>query len=310
MDVLLQFPGQLSEHVGMDALPLGPHGGTAELFALAERRTGLAVARLCGEGPEAELHADRAAAVAMVTADEAYRRALVHAGGARVVAVAGHSVGFTSALVAAEALAFEDALDVVLLVDEAIDRLLAREGIEGGMGVVVGLGEGEASALAERAGCDVACLNAKSQIALSGRRDAVRRALEAARQAGALAVHEMPMRKPMHARLLAPLQPILEEALARVPLRDPALPLVSHLDGSLVRTAAEARALLARQLGARVRWYEAVAALRTLAPAAVLLECGPGDVLTRLARWIDRSIPARALSQPATWSAMAVPARA
>lgn len=306
MDVVLQFPGQLSEHVGMAATALTVHPDSARRLEEAEAATGLPVARLVREGPEAELHGDRAAAVATVVVSQMMLDGLTARCGARVQGVAGHSVGYTSALLASGMLRFEAALEVVMTVDRAIDDLVEARGIDGGMGVVLGLTEAQVEALvASTDGCDVACVNAATQMAISGDRATVARVLVEADRAGALAVHQMPMGKPMHSRCLQALVETLDRLLERVPVSVARLPVISHLDGSRVSSPSEARRLLARQLGRTVRWPTAVRRLVELGGGATpLLECGAGNVLTRLARWIDRGVTARALSDPATWDAM------
>lgn len=304
LDALLQVPGQLSEHVGMAETVLRLHPPSAALLEEAGRHVGVPLATLVAAGPEEELRADRNAALAMITVSCMTYGALAARLPIRVLGIAGHSVGFTSALVMAGALELRAALDVALLVDATIDRWMERSGGEYGMGVVVGLPAAEVAALAERHVVDVACVNAATQLAVSGPRGAVGALLHAARAAGALGVHAMPMSKPMHSRALAEVEGELAAGLERIPLRDPRIALLSHVDGSRIGTAEAARALLATQVARCVGWRDAVRALVALAPAGTpLYECGPGDVLTRLARWIDRGVPARALASVEGWPA-------
>ncbi|MFN7975332.1 MAG: ACP S-malonyltransferase [Acidobacteriota bacterium] len=303
MDVCLQFPGQLSEHVGMGSVVLARL--PSRRLEQAEARTGLPLGRLWREGPEGELHRDRAAAVSMIACNQMTLDAL-QACDVRVLAVIGHSLGYTSALVAAGCLRFEEALDVVIAFEDAMDRKLARDGFDGAMGVIVGLVEAEVERIAREAGAEVACRNAKTQGAISGPRTAVTAALDAARACGALATHLMPMGRAMHSSHMNELCDELERSCASVPVRAPAIAIWSHVAAEPIRTAEAARALLARQVSQRVRWWESIAALAAAHPGAPLLECGPGDVLTRLARWIDRRLPARPLSSEGAWKELPV----
>ena len=302
MKCLLQLPGQLSEHVGMVSPLLEACPAVASVLERAEAASGLPLARLMSEGPEAVLRQDREAAVSMVTADVMYAEALRLTSAPDVAGVAGHSVGYSAALVAAGCITLEAAIDVAIAIDAAIDRWMDGAGVEGAMGVVVGIPETEVRLVAERAGAAVGCVNTATQLAVSGERSAVLRALDDLRTRGPLAVHEMPMRKPMHSPMLEAIEEEVRRHVSGLAIADPGCRLISHLDGSVVRNGRDAGDVLWRQLSRPVQWHRTVTSLTSECSSVVLLECGPGDVLTRLARWIDRRQPARALSLPGAWT--------
>jgi [acyl-carrier-protein] S-malonyltransferase len=253
------------------------------------------LARLCFEGPEDTLQLTEHAQPAILAASVAAWRALVESAAPRPIAVCGHSLGEWSALVAAGALDFGDALRAV----RERGRLMqtAVPAGEGAMAAILGLDADVVGALcAEAANGDVlapANLNGGGQVVVSGHARAVRAlvALVVARKARA---QLLAVSAPFHCALMEPAAAGLARHLAGVAFRDPALPVWTSVEARPVRGAAELPGLLARQVTAPVRWEETVRGVAGLG-ATVALEVGPGRVLTALLKRIApnvRGVPA------------------
>ncbi len=283
------FPGQGSQKVGMglDLCEAFPDLKT-RLFDRADALLGFSVSALCFQGPEPELtrteNAQPALLLVSIAALEALRR---H--GVEPDAVAGHSLGEYSALVAAGALAFADALRLVRRRGE----LMARVGhsVRGTMAAVIGLPPEAVETVcrdaAEAGVVQVANYNSPEQSVISGEAAAVERASALANERGATRVLPLKVSAPFHCRLMAPLREEMVEALAQVAIEAPRVPIVANVTADFVRSPAEIREALADQVAGAVRWTET---LQRLAAVGInrFVEVGPGKVLTGLVR---RTLP-------------------
>src|SRR5262249_51403442 len=285
------FRGQGSQRVGMGR-DLGEAFPTARrVFEEADDRLGVALSRLAFEGPEDRLRQTEFAQPAILAASVAAYRVLVETAALAPVAVAGHSLGEWSALVAAGALDLSDALLGVRergrLMQEAVP-----EG-QGAMAAVVGLG-GEAvgglcTEAAQGGGLAPAKLTGEGPGVDAGLARAVRRLQELAKVRKARS-QLLPVSAPFHCALMAPAAAGLERHLAAVTFRDPTVRVFTSVDARPIAGAGELRRLLVRQVTAPVRWAETMRALAGLGPT-VALEVGPGRVLSGLLR---RTVPALA----------------
>jgi len=259
-----------------------------ESFARIDAALGTPLSRLMFEGPEAELTATHNAQPAIL-AHSAAVLAVVGAHAPAGVAAAGHSLGEYSAYVAAGAL---DATAAAVLVRRR-GELMHEAGTArpGTMAAVLGLATAEVDAACRDASTGgqiamAANLNAPDQTVISGDPDAVARAGEGCRVRGAKRVIPLKVSGAFHSPLMAPAAGPLAGALAAAPFREPAFPVVANATAEPVRTADRARALLAEQLTAPVRWVACMETAARLAPGARFVEVGPGNVLASLLKRI------------------------
>lgn len=273
------FPGQGSQKVGMGRAWAEAHPQARAVFEEADRVLGFDLARLIWEGPEEELTLTANLQPALVTTSVAILRA-VETTGARPVAVAGHSLGEYSALVAAGALDLGDALRLTRRRGELMQEAVPVG--EGAMAAILALGDDAVRALVEEsAGGDVlsvANLNAPGQVVIAGHRPAVERAVEAARERGGKP-RMLPVSAPFHCPLMAPAREGLEPMLAETRFGDPRVPVVTNVDAAPAATADAARGALVRQIDSPVRWVESVEWMIDRGGVEAFVEVGPGSVL-------------------------------
>ena len=282
MSVAFVFPGQGAQKVGMGRALAEAFPEARGVFAEADEALGFSLSRLCFEGPEADLQLTANTQPAILATSVAALRVL-EARGARPAWVAGHSLGEYSALVAARALDLKDAVVAVRRRGGYMQEAVPAG--EGAMAAILGL---------ELAGVEQACrdaaqgqvvspanMNAPGQIVIAGHAQAVDRAVEACKAAGARKAVRLAVSAPFHCALMAPAQARLAKDLSRVPFQDPGVPLVNNVDARAVRTAGEAREGLVRQVSAPVRWQQAVELLVREA-VSTFVELGPGTVLSGL----------------------------
>jgi [acyl-carrier-protein] S-malonyltransferase len=286
------FPGQGSQKVGMglDLCEAYPEL-KARFFERADELLGFPMSALCFQGPELELtrteNAQPALLLVSIAAHEALRER-----GHEPDAVAGHSLGEYSALVAAGALTFEDALRLVRRRGELMARV--GESVRGGMAAVIGLPPAAVEAIcrdaAEAGVVQVANYNAPEQSVISGETRALERAAALAKERGASRVLALNVSAPFHCHLMAPLRDEMAAALDLIAIQAPRVPIIANVTAEFVRTPEEIRQALADQLAGAVRWTET---LHRLAADGItrFIEVGPGKVLTGLVR---RTLPSAA----------------
>jgi [acyl-carrier-protein] S-malonyltransferase len=299
MSIAFVFPGQGSQQVGMmDGFADYPVVRTT--FAEASDVLGDDLWQLVQQGPADQLGLTRNTQPLMLTAGVAVWRAWREAGGAAPAYMAGHSLGEYSALVAAGAIAFRDAVPLVRFRAEAMQQAVAP-GV-GAMAAVIGADETTiAEACRDAAQGEVveaANFNAPGQIVIAGNKAAVERAMIAARAGGAKRALLLPVSAPFHSSLLKPAAERLARHLAHVDIVAPVIPVVHNVDVAMHSEPDAIRAALARQAASPVRWTETV---RWLAAHGVtrIVECGPGRVLAGLTRRIDDGLTAFALTDGA-----------
>jgi len=300
MSIAFVFPGQGSQQIGMME-GFAAHPIVRSTFAEASEILGDDLWNLVQQGPVDDLNLTRNTQPLMLTAGVAVWRAWQSVSGAAPAFVAGHSLGEYTALVAAGALDFSDAVPLVRFRAEAMQQAVAP-GV-GAMAAVVG---GDDAAVADA--CREAAqgevvepvnFNAPGQIVIAGNKAAVERAIVAAKARGAKRALLLPVSAPFHSSLLKPAAERLAARLAEIEIRPPAIPVIHNVDVTTHAEPDAIRAALAQQAASPVRWTETINALAKQGVTAVV-ECGPGKVLAGLTRRIDSSLNGYALVDSAS----------
>lgn len=279
------FPGQGSQYVGMGRALHEGLPAAREIFDLASQIAGRNIARLCFEGPADLLTRTDNLQVALTAVDLAHLAGL-RAQGLEPAACAGHSLGEYAALVAAGAMAAQDALALVNLRGRLMQREAERH--PGSMAAVIGLSLEAVARLCEEAGGQVVVANHNSpeQVVISGEAQALGRAVGLAKAAGAKAV-PLAVSGAWHSPLIAGAEAELAAAIRAVPFSAPRCPVVSNVTGTPERDPERLRENLCRQLCSPVRWVDSLRSLEGL--ASLFIEVGPKKVLTGLCK---KSLPA------------------
>ncbi len=298
MQLAFVFPGQGSQAVGMmrgfDALPV-----VRATFDEASEVLGQDLWQLVTEGPEQDLNSTVNTQPVMLTAGIAAWRAWQGAGGPAPALVAGHSLGEYTALVAAGALAFADAVPLVRFRAQAMQEAVPA-GV-GAMAAILGLDDaGVAAACAEASAgsgeiVEPVNYNAPGQLVIAGHRGAVERAAAAAKSRGAKRAVLLPVSAPFHSSLLQPAAARLEQRLRDIAFAAPRIPVLHNVDVAEHATADAIRAALAAQAAHPVRWVETIRAMAARGVTHVV-ECGPGKVLAGLSKRIVPELTGLALN--------------
>jgi [acyl-carrier-protein] S-malonyltransferase len=300
------FPGQGSQKVGMGQALRDAYPESRAVFEEVDEALGYPLSKLCFEGPEAELTLTANAQPAILATSLAALRALEARSPLRPLAVAGHSLGEYSALVAAGALQLADAVRLVHMRGKFMQDAVPA-GV-GAMAAILGLSAEDVEAVCrEAAGGDVvsaANLNGGGQVVIAGHKNAVERACAAAKTRGAKRAIPLAVSAPFHCALMQPAADRLASELARVDVAAPEVPVVSNVEAAPNQDAARVKDLLARQVTAPVRWEESVHCLAGLGVDAVV-EVGAGKVLGGLVRRIAPGITVHAAGDPASIEALA-----
>jgi len=281
----LLFAGQGAQFVGMGRDLVEAHSTSQSLFARADEVLGYGLSGICFSGPEEKLvrteHAQPAIYLVGWLALQLLRQ---QSPSFAFDATAGLSLGEFTALAAADVLGFEDGLRVVRRRGELMQE--ACEASTGGMAAIVGLDEEAVCAVCEQVDVSLANLNCPGQIVVSGDADKMDSACEAAKAAGAKRVIPLPVAGAYHSPLMKPAQAGLVEALAKVELREPSVPVYSNVTGQVhVGVGAIADAMV-DQVTSPVKWE---ACIRSMIADGVtrFIELGPGTALTGFMRRID-----------------------
>ena len=297
MSFAFLFPGQGSQFPGMLAEAAAAHPSVRERFREAGDAIGRDLWRLVRHGPEAELANTEVTQPALLTASVALWDVWRKLGGPQPLAMAGHSLGEYSALVCGGALSFVDGLRLVHLRGRLMQDAVPRG--QGGMAAILGLdAEAVEACCAQVKGvASAANYNAPGQTVIAGAAEAVRRAAQLCLQAGARRAVPLDVSGPFHCALMAPVRERFAPALDGAALRMPNIPVVHNVDAQVADSAAAIRSKLLRQLAEPVRWVQCVERLVGLG-ATRLIECGPGKVLSGLARRIRGSLQAAGIGEP------------
>ncbi len=294
------FPGQGSQYAGMGRDLAERFACARAVFDQSDRVLGFPLSQLCFEGPADDLQLTANTQPASLTVSVATTEVLREKG-IRPDYVAGHSLGEFSALVAAGGLQLQDAVRLVRKRGEYMQEAVPVG--EGAMAALLGL---ESSTVEDV--CRVAAQgqvvspanwNSPGQVVIAGNVQAVQRAVEMAKARGAKRAIMLNVSAPFHCALMHTAQERLARDLDDQDFRDLSVPLVNNVDARAVRSAADARDGLRRQVTAPVQWEQSMRALRAEG-VDLFLEVGPGKVLTGLLRQIDREAACLRVENEAT----------
>ncbi len=300
--VALIFPGQGSQYVGMGKDLCDRFPAAHEVFREANEALGYDLTSLCFQGPEEDLKLTANTQPAILTTSVAALRVMQTGREITPIVAAGHSLGEYGALVAAGGLRFRDAVRMVHLRGKFMQEAVPV-GV-GAMAAIMGLNGAEVETLCRDAAqgevLSPANFNSPGQIAISGHSTAVKRAVEmVSKRPGKKAVL-LPVSAPFHCPLMKPAAERLREALSRVETENLHFPVISNVEADFYPGKDRIRELLFQQVDHPVRWEESMGKLIGLTPD-VVLEVGPGKVLSGLLRRISREVPCANVEDSATW---------
>jgi [acyl-carrier-protein] S-malonyltransferase len=268
------------------------YGVVAEVYAEASAVLGYDLWQLVQDGPVEKLGETTVTQPAMLAAGFAAWRVWNAVNGEKPTHVAGHSLGEYTALAAAGAVSFADAMRVVKRRAELMQDAVPV-GV-GAMAAILGLDDDAVARVCEQAAAgevaEAVNFNAPGQVVIAGHKTAIDRAIELAKEAGARRALPLPVSVPAHSQLMRPAGEALADALAATEFRAPQMTVISASDAVAYGDGDDIRQRLSRQVYSPVQWVNTVNAL-TAAGASTLVEAGPGKVLAGLVRRIDKTTP-------------------
>jgi [acyl-carrier-protein] S-malonyltransferase len=288
------FPGQGSQKVGMGRALAEAYPEARAVFDEADAALGWALSRLCWEGPEADLTLTAHAQPAILATSVAALRVLEQRRELRPGAVAGHSLGEYSALVAAGSLSLAEAVRVVHLRGKFMQEAVPP-GV-GAMAAILGLAASEVDAACAAVRAETgqvvspANLNGGGQVVIAGHKEAVERASAVCKERGARRAIPLVVSAPFHCALMQPAAERLAEVLAGVKVARPVVPVVTNVEAAPTQDPELIRRLLVQQVTAPVRFQESVERLQTLG-ATRAIEVGAGNVIAGLVKRIAPDLP-------------------
>jgi len=298
------FPGQGSQSLGMLAELAALHPVICEVFAEASEGAGVDLWALSQQGPEDQLNRTEFTQPALLAAGIAVWRAWQQQGGPQPALLSGHSLGEYTALVAAGALTLHDAARLVRLRGQLMQQ--AAPAGTGAMAAVLGAEDDVVQLACEDASVEgvvvPANYNSPGQIVIGGDASAVDRALALLAERGVRKAMKLAVSVPSHTPLMRDAAIRLGEAMATMAWQEPQTPVVQNVDAQVHRDVQSIQDALVRQLYLPVQWTGCVQALAANG-IVHFYECGPGKVLTGLAKRIDKALDARALGTPADFAA-------
>ncbi|MES2237419.1 MAG: ACP S-malonyltransferase [Pseudomonadota bacterium] len=299
MKFALVFPGQGSQSLGMMA-----HYGDASIirttFDEASAALGRDLWQLAAEGPAEALNQTVNTQPLMLTAGVAIYRLWLEKGGVRPTVMAGHSLGEYSALVAADVISLKDAVLLVEFRAHAMQEAVAPG--EGAMAAILGLDVGAVIAACAEATqgqvVQAVNFNEPKQTVIAGHKAAVERAAEAVKAKGAKRALMLPVSAPFHCSLMLPAAEKLRVRLAQISFSTPQIPVLNNVDVVHLTDQEAIKEALVRQAASPVRWVETMQAMRQMGVTHVI-ECGPGKVLSGLAKRCDENLTGVAMADSA-----------
>ncbi|MBI3445240.1 MAG: ACP S-malonyltransferase [Magnetospirillum sp.] len=298
------FPGQGSQAVGMGRELAEAFSAARQVFQEVDDALSQKLSALMFEGPEDQLTLTENAQPALMAMSMAVVRVLESEGkldlSRAATFVAGHSLGEYSALAAAGTFTLADTARLLKIRGQAMQKVVPV-GV-GAMAALLGSELEQAKEIAALAAegdvCEAANDNGGSQVVLSGHKSAVDRAIKIAAEKGIKRAIPLPVSAPFHCALMQPAADAMAEALAKVEMKTPRIPLVANVTASRVTDPDAIRDLLVRQVTGTVRWRESVLFMKAEG-VTTLVELGAGKVLGGLAKRIDKELTGSSVGAPA-----------
>ena len=283
------FPGQGSQKVGMGLDFFEAFPESKQVFLEVDEALGKPLSKIIFEGPQEDLNLTENTQAAIMATSIAIWRVLEkeHPITSYCSYVAGHSLGEYSALCAAGAISLADTAKLLKIRGESMQQAVPVG--TGAMAAILGLSFADVEAVATEAGCEAANDNAEGQVVISGTKESVAKACELAKAKGAKRAVELPVSAPFHCRLMQPAADIMRDALEKVTIHIPKVPVVANVTATATTNPDEIRGLLVKQVTGRVRWRESVKYLHAQG-VNNLVEIGFGKVLTGLSKRIEESM--------------------
>jgi [acyl-carrier-protein] S-malonyltransferase len=285
------FPGQGSQAPGMGRELALQSKAARAVFEEADEALGFSISELCFNGPAEKLQLTENTQPAILATSIAALRTLEAEGFRPPSFVAGHSLGEYSALVAAGALSFRDAVRTVRSRGRYMQE--ASPVGSGAMAAIMGADLGiimeACNEAAQGEVCSPANINSGNQVVIAGNAGAVERAMELLKERGAKRAIRLNVSAPFHCALMREAQERLAVDLAKLSFNDLRVPLITNVDAKAITTGTDARDALVRQVSAPVRWHETITYLLQEG-VETFVEVGPGKVLSGLARQIERTV--------------------
>ncbi len=301
MNIAVVFPGQGSQSVGMLTDYAANWPIVKQTFEQASDALGYDLWDIVANGPEDKLNQTEVTQPAMLAADMAIGRILSEQCMLKPFVLAGHSLGEYAALVGANAIDFTDAIKLVSLRGKLMQQAVPAG--EGAMAAIIGLADLQIIEACEQATeqtgkpAEAVNFNSPGQVVIAGATEAVEKAIELCKEAGAKRAMPLPVSVPSHSSLMKPAADKLAEALKDVDIKSPEIDVLHNVDAKSHSNPDDIRDALAKQLYNPVRWVQTVEIIADSADAIV--ECGPGKVLTGLAKRIAKDVPSYSLSTQA-----------
>lgn len=291
MKTAFLFPGQGSQKVGMVHDLYKAHDSVKRLIEEADETLGFSISKMMFEGPDSELMKTEFTQPAILTASVCCYEILKEKGVLPSMA-AGHSLGEYSALVAAGAISFSDAVRTVHLRGRFMQEAVPLG--KGGMAAVIGLDAQRITEVCDSVSTEekpvqAVNFNCPGQTVIAGETSAVANACEALKEAGAKRAIMLKVSAPFHSVLMEPAAKKLKDVLDKIDIKDAKIPVIANFNAKAEVKAEEIRENLVAQAAHAVRWEESVYTLLE-AGADYMIECGPGTVLSGFMRKIDKTV--------------------
>lgn len=300
INIAVVFPGQGSQSIGMLEAYAADWPVVQETVEEASQILGYDLWDIISNGPVEKLNQTEITQPAVLAADVAIMRIMAQQCMLTPIVVAGHSLGEYAALVAGDAIEFGDAIKLVAERGRLMQSAVA-EG-EGAMAAIIGLSDGVVDEICVKVAAEtgevVSAVNFNSpgQVVIAGNTNAVDKAIEALSEEGAKRALKLPVSVPSHCALMKPAAEKLEKILQTVDIKVPQVQVIQNVDAMGYEDVNQIRDALVRQLYNPVQWTHTIQIISD--GADVIVECGPGKVLSGLTRRINKEVVSHSLSTP------------